>query len=127
MQTGQSDQWARFTAVPPQGHVPHTSSQAGSPIPAELEATGGHSHVSTRLTSTVTQPGLAGWCQQGESTGEDPEEGWDVPCSLMHKHNRLSRALLLTPVNSHTLVCWERQPRALSRQQGQATTIRGTT
>ena len=53
----------------------------------------------------------------GEGVGEKPEKGWEMPWSLMHKHNRPSRALLLIPVKSHALVHWERQPRRLSTQQ----------
>lgn len=40
----------------------------------------------------------------GEDIGEKPEEGWEMPWSLRHKHDRLSQALLLTSVKSHALV-----------------------
>lgn len=53
----------------------------------------------------------------GEGIGEKPEEGWEMPWSLRHKHDRLNQALLLTSVKSHALVSWERQPRHLSTQQ----------
>lgn len=53
----------------------------------------------------------------GKGIEEKPEEAWETPWSLMHKQDRLSGALLLTPVKSHALVHWERQPRRLSTQQ----------
>lgn len=111
-----------FKPVRLQGHLPNTSSQVGSPspnvsIPGELEATGGHSRLSARLTRHYDKARTSRLVTVGEGIGEKPEEGWEMPWSLMHKHDRLSQALLLTPMKSHALVRWERQPRRLSTQQ----------
>lgn len=62
----------------------------------------------SRVTATRTKPA-------GHRAGEKPAEGREMPRPPTHPHSP-SRALLLTPMKSHTPVHWERQPRRRARR-----------